>query len=294
MTERPDGITRRTALGLGLAAGTTAAIAGTNALRNEFVSAAPLAPQALAAPIAGARYLGIDAYAFFPDKAADRVYQDLTGSQPVTPGRRIWAPLPLPAGSIIVQLSASYQGQPIMEISRRPLFSGTAATAPAQVFQQSMNPSPGGPFASSVVVPNLEIDREATYTISAYCSAGTSVIGASVGYLEGFTPFRGTVPRRPTMGRRIRPRRRHGPARPHRGVQPDGDRLGRAGLARDVPGRHRVPRQLEHQLRRRRGDRQPGVLRDELDRPDRHPRRTRRDARRDRPHRLDRLSLQRR
>jgi hypothetical protein len=204
MTERPDGITRRTALGLGLAAGTTAAIAGTNALRNEFVSAAPLAPQALAAPIAGARYLGIDAYAFFPDKAADRVYQDLTGSQPVTPGRRIWAPLPLPAGSIIVQLSASYQGQPIMEISRRPLFSGTAATAPAQVFQQSMNPSPGGPFASSVVVPNLEIDREATYTISAYCSAGTSVIGASVGYLEGFTPFRGTVPR--ILDTRVGPR----------------------------------------------------------------------------------------
>ena len=195
MTEPTHGISRRNALGLGLAVGTAAAIAGPNALRNELVSAAPLAPQALGAPIAGARYLGIDAYAFWPDAAGDRVYQDLTGSQPITANRRIWAPLPIPAGSIVVQLSASYQGQPIMEISRRPMFSGQVATAPTQVFQQSMPISPGGPFASTVPVPNVEIDRDATYTVSAWCSAGTSVIGASIGYLEGFTPFNGANPR---------------------------------------------------------------------------------------------------
>lgn len=193
MTVHDDGVTRREVLTMGLAAGGAALAA--SAFGGGTVAALPFPAEALSAGVPGARSLGIDAYAFWPDKASDRIYQDLTGSQPITPGRRIWAPLPIPAGSIVVQLSASYQGQPILELSRRPLFSGGTATAPSQVFQQTLPAGPGGPFASSLAVPSVKIDENATYTVSAYCLAGESIIGVKVGYLEGFVPYIGSKPR---------------------------------------------------------------------------------------------------
>jgi hypothetical protein len=194
MTEPHIGLSRRELLSAGAAAGGVAAVAGALGGGPEAV-ALPSVPQALGAPLPGATYLNIDAYGFFPDRAVDRIYQDLTGSQPINSGRRIWAPLPIPAGSIITQISASYQGQPILEISRRQLFSGVTATAPTQAFQQTLPASPGGPLASTLAVPDLVIDRTATYTVSAYCLAGDSILGVSVGYLTGFVPFTGADPR---------------------------------------------------------------------------------------------------
>ena len=193
MSEQPSGISRRDLIGMGAAVSGAAAVVG--AIGGPAALALPDVPQALAAALPGSTYLNIDAYGFFPDRAQDRVYQDLTGSQPISPGKRIWAPLPIPAGSIITQISASYQGQPIIEISRRLLFSGVAATAPVQVFQQTLPASPGGPLASTLAVPNLVIDQTATYTVSAYCLPGDSILGVSIGYLTGYVPFSGTDPR---------------------------------------------------------------------------------------------------
>ena len=193
MSDATRGVTRRDMIGLTLGAGASAIAVG--ALSGGRVAALPFAPEALSAPIAGARYMGIDAYEFWPDRAQDRIYQDMTGSQPINPNTRLWAPLRLPAGAIVVQMSASYQGEPIFEINRRPLLSGGTAVAPQQLFQKTFAASPGGPFATTEAIPNIQITRDATYTVSAYCGAGTSVLGVGVGYLEGFIPFTGETPR---------------------------------------------------------------------------------------------------
>jgi hypothetical protein len=187
-------MSRRDLIGIGAAVGGAAAVLGAIGGPATAIGLSDV-PQALGAVLPGSTYLNIDAYGFFPDRAQDRVYQVPTGSQPISSGQRIWAPLPIPAGSIITQISASYQGQPIIEISRRPLFSGVAATAPTQVFQQTLPASPGGPLASTLAVPNLVIDQTATYTVSAYCLPGDSILGVSIGHLTGYVPFTGADPR---------------------------------------------------------------------------------------------------
>ena len=184
--------------GLGTTALAVAALGGTTA-----GAAGPLAgglprPQALGPQIAGLHYVGIDAYGFFPDRAQDRVYQDITGSQPLATAR-VWAPLSLSAGSVIRQISASYQGQPIIEISRRPLYTSAPAQAPAQAYQKTFAASPGGPFASTENLASpVTIEAGFTYTASVWCSPGTSIIGMQIGYLppvQGFVPFAGANPR---------------------------------------------------------------------------------------------------
>jgi hypothetical protein len=231
MNDQHGGLSRRELISKGAAVSGAAAVVGAigGPAAVSALSRVPYAnphafPEALGAALPGSSYFNIDAYGFFPDRAQDRVYQDLTGSQPLTSGKRIWAPLPLVAGSIITQISASYQGQPIIEISRRPLFSGQTATAPAQVFQQTLPAGGGGPFASTLTVPNLVIDRTATYTVSAYCLPGDSILGVSIGHLTGFVPFTGPTPRV------LDSRTNGGP------ISPDTDRLVTLG----VPGRAAV------------------------------------------------------
>jgi hypothetical protein len=191
----PDGVSRRNLLlGLGAAGGAAAALGGLAGL-GGVASALPFAPQAVGAPIAGLSYLGIDAFAFLDDDG-ERIYQTSTGTQPVTANRRISAPLPLPVGSVVMQISASYQQQPIIQISKRPLFSEVAATLPEDKFQKSFTHSPGGPFASTEPVdPPVTIEADATYTINAFCGPGTSIFGMSIGYASGFVPFNGAKPR---------------------------------------------------------------------------------------------------
>jgi len=149
---------------------------------------------AVAALKQGVTYLGMDCLDFWPIVASQRIYQDLTGVQG-DPNDRIWAPLLLPVGSTIVDISASYQVQPIIEISRRPLFSGQPATAPTQVFQTSLPASPGGPFASTVAVsPAVVLAANSTYLVSAFLTPGSSIIGVRVGYrppTQSFVPFTG-------------------------------------------------------------------------------------------------------
>jgi len=165
-------------------------------------------PEALSPNVAGLVYQNIDAQAFWPEFGmavntppnAQRIYADATGSQPGAVNTRIWAPLPIPVGSIIFQISAAYQGQPIIEISKRTLFStGGPGTPPTQAFQQSFPASPGGSFASTVTLPNpVVLAADSTYTVSAFCTAGASLFGVSVGYLPptlSFYQFGGDDPR---------------------------------------------------------------------------------------------------
>src|SRR6478736_4053168 len=138
MSDQPDHLSRRNMLlGLGAAAGAGIGI-GITGLPGA-VGAAPVGspfapirrPEALSPNVAGLVYQNIDAQAFWPEfgmaagnpATAQRVYADATGSQPGAVNTRIWAPLPIPVGSIIFQISAAYQGQPIIEISKRTLFS---------------------------------------------------------------------------------------------------------------------------------------------------------------------------
>jgi hypothetical protein len=72
---------------------------------------------ALAATHRGLTYLGIDGLDFWPIVASQRLYEDITGVK-VSASDRIFASLLLPVGSAITEISASYQQQPIMEISR--------------------------------------------------------------------------------------------------------------------------------------------------------------------------------
>jgi hypothetical protein len=197
-TNTEHGVSRRTLLrGAGALAGAAAVAQGTPPAFAAGPSAVVL-PEALSAAISGLTYIAIDAQQMWPTKAADRVYQDLTGSQGL-PNDRIWAGLPLPVGSVVRQISVGYQGQPIVEISRRAISQPNPAQQPEQVFQLSAPASPGGPFSSTLnLATPVTIEPNYSYTVSFFLSPGESVFGASIGYLpptQGFIPFTGTSPR---------------------------------------------------------------------------------------------------
>jgi hypothetical protein len=186
-------LSRRAVLGMGVAAaaGGAAMVLGTT---SGGVAADAGVSQILAATSPSLSYLGIDAYAFFDD-LGDRLYQTLTGTQTSDNTLdRIWAPLGLPAGTILREIAVCYQGSPIVEISRRPFFDGVQATIPAQVFQQTFPDGPGGPNTTTRAI-NVTIDPSFTYTLSAFLSPGDSILGVRLGYLGGFVPFTGASPR---------------------------------------------------------------------------------------------------
>ena len=195
-----SGVTRRDALiGLGAVAGAAAAITVLPFTANAAGSVPSVVParagELVGAAIPGLTYVGLDAFGFFDDDGK-RIYQTLTGSQPLTVNQRIWAPLMLPAGSVVHQMNVGYQVQPIAEISRRPINPSNPAVQPAQVFQKTLQASPGGPFSSTEnLATPVTIQADSTYTVSFFCSAGTSVFGCTIGYLpptQSFVPFTGT------------------------------------------------------------------------------------------------------
>lgn len=202
-----DSVSRRNLLlGMGAVAG---AAAGAGLLTNETFAgpatkrvALPTAhphPEAVGAAIPGLTYVAIDAQQFWPASQA-RVYQDLTGSQPLTAPDRIWAGLNLPVGSVVYQMNVGYQGQPIAEISKRLITQPNPATAPTQVFQKTLVAGPGGPFSSTEnLATPVTIEANASYTVSFFCSAGQSVFNVSIGYLpptQSFVPLPSAVPPR--------------------------------------------------------------------------------------------------
>jgi len=180
------GVTRRDALiGLGAVAGAAAAVTVLPFTANAAGSVPSVVPaqseELVGAAIPGLTYVGLDAFGFFDDDG-ERIYNTLTGSQPVAANRRIWAPLMLPAGSVVYQMNVGYQVQPIAEISRRPINPSNPAVQPAQVFQKTLQASPGGPFSSTEnLATPVTIQADSTYMVSFFCGPGSSVFGCTIG-----------------------------------------------------------------------------------------------------------------
>jgi hypothetical protein len=194
-------LSRRAFAGLGVAAGATAAIAtvtGVPALagppRITPIATGASLPQALGPVNPALTYMPIDAFAFLTDTLAPRVYQDITGVQPLTPPARMSASLPIPTGSTIFQLNVAYQGQPIMEIWKRSM---TTPVPYAPAFQQTV-PAGGGPQTVTFDLPPITVDPGTTVAVRFFASAGASVLGVTVGYTpptQSFIPFTGSTPR---------------------------------------------------------------------------------------------------
>jgi hypothetical protein len=196
-------LSRRAFAGLGAAAGAAAAVAtlpGAPALAGP-ATAAPLAsasadPAALGAVNPALTYMMLDAFAFFTDTTTEtRIYQDITGVQPLTVNTRLSASLPIPSGSTIFQLNVAYQGQPIMEIWKRSMVTPVPY---GPVFQQTV-PAGGGPQTTTFdFSPPIPVEQGTTVAVRFFATAGASVLGVTVGYLppaQSFVPFSGGPPR---------------------------------------------------------------------------------------------------
>jgi hypothetical protein len=207
-TNERAGMSRRTFAGLGAAAGAAAAVATLPGMpaafaggRSATVVGAQASPSALGAVNPALTYLPLDAFAFETDATFDgagngRVYQELTGVQPITPARYMNASLPVPAGSIIHQLNVAYQGSPIMEIRKRSMLT-PVPYAPA--FQQTTVVGGGGPQTMTFdLATPVVVEQGETVAVRFFASAGDSVLGVTVGYLppaQSFLPFTGGTPR---------------------------------------------------------------------------------------------------
>ena len=205
----PNNVSRRNLLlGVGAVAGAAAGVgllgSSTHAAASPTRTVLPTAhphPEVLGTAIPGLTYIAIDAQEFWPSVASTRVYQDITGSQPAA-GDRLWAVLPLPAGSVIYQISAGYQVQPVLEISRRKIAQPTPAVAPTPIpFGVANLPaSPGGPTSATINLASpITIEADSSYTVSVLCSAGSSVFNVQIGYLpptQSFVPLPAAIPPR--------------------------------------------------------------------------------------------------
>jgi hypothetical protein len=178
--------------------GAAGAAVGLASLTGTHVAHAQATPEAIAPPIAGLSYVGLDAFAF--DVAATDPNQQLyyengvTGSKPLITPDWVYAALPLPAGSVVRQLSISYVGTPIPNIVKRSM--GQAGHTDVTPVQTTDIPGPGA--KSQTFDVNATIETGATYAVRVFCSAGDSVLGVEVGYVpppQAFVPFTGDDPR---------------------------------------------------------------------------------------------------
>lgn len=164
------------------------------------VSAAPALPEALAAPLPGLTYIGLDAFAFdvTGGLGAHRLYQDETGVQPQNPAppptRLMVAPLPIPIGSVVRQINIAYQTQPSVGIIRRELGSGT----PTAIVPTTPLAAGSGPSTQTLAV-DATLTQGATYYVQVNChNAADSIMGVTIGYVpptQAFVPFSGAAPR---------------------------------------------------------------------------------------------------
>jgi hypothetical protein len=204
-----DGVSRRNLfLGIGAAAGAGAVLAGLPGSAHAATVAMPAGaprPEVLGAAISGLTYVPFDALAFFTDSDAGisgRYHDNTSGTGHINPPGYISVSLPLPVGSVIRQINVAFQGQPIVEISRRTLSAPPIPTV-AQFAQHSLEA--GGGAKSQTINLNgsgmfapVVIEAGYTYALRFFLSAGGSVYGATIGYeapTQTFTPFTGSTPR---------------------------------------------------------------------------------------------------
>ncbi|MCU1359344.1 MAG: hypothetical protein JWN99_633 [Ilumatobacteraceae bacterium] len=190
-------VSRRGLIGAAAALGAGAVVA----LGATPVSARPIGvprPEVLGTMNSALTYLPIDGLAFFTYSTAGndtRIYQDATGVQPATFNTRIATSLPLPVGSVIRQLNIAYQGQPIVEITRRDM---VAPNPPTMQIQQSLAAGGGAKTQTLDLTTAIVIEPGGTYSLQFFCTAGSSVLGVTIGYqppTQGFQPFIGADPR---------------------------------------------------------------------------------------------------
>jgi len=265
-----EGVSRRNLMiGLGAIAGATAAlgalpgspVAAAGAETATTTARSPL-PEVLGATKPFLTYLGIDALAFHTDTpdspTSGRYFENLTGTGALMPNDQLSAPLPLPAGSIIQQINIAYQGQPILQIFRRPL----AAPNPIQQpFVLSLQPGAGPKTQTIELATPITVQTDSTYTVQFFTPSGASIYGVTVGYLpptQSFIPFSGPIPRvldtrEPGGGGKLAPNCGAShcpriPRRPRRRHQPHSHRHRGRRLRRRESGQHRLSGQLQHQL----------------------------------------------
>jgi hypothetical protein len=206
-----DGLSRRNLfLGLGAAAGAGVVLSSmpgvAGASEAGFAARPYAAPptDALGPTSAALTYLPLDALAFFTDQDSGiegRYSDNTSGTGSIQTPRYISVSLPLPVGSVIRQINVAYQGQPIIEILKRPM---TAPQTPAQLGQTSLAAG-GGPKTqtlelngSTPALAPITIEAGSTYSLRFFLSAGGSVYGATIGYqapTQAFVPFMGPDPR---------------------------------------------------------------------------------------------------
>ncbi len=210
-TESETGLSRRTlfAGGLGAVAGASALM---GALQHGVADARPMQPQGirpevLATTKAHLQYIGIDAQAFttrpktgassggygafFLDDTSGVATQNWTNYV-------IWAPMSLPAGSVLKEINVAYQGTPTIVVLERKM------GAPNPVIQHNVPNLPAGVMASTTTLAldgtppfgqPITISATSTYTIEIFGSATTSIYGITFGYVpptQSFIPFVGT------------------------------------------------------------------------------------------------------
>jgi hypothetical protein len=192
-SDDPVELSRRSLIG-GLAAAAGAAGLVTMAT-GKIAVAAPDAPilEALAPTVAGLVYLPLDAFAFDVVSVTGtprRLYQEVTGMQPEPSSDYIYASLPIPIGSMIKQINVAYQGQPIISITRRTFGSTFTEIVPGTSLTAG-----GGAKTQSLAV-TAELTSGASYAVRAFCSAGDSILGMTIGYIpaaQAFIPYTGTT-----------------------------------------------------------------------------------------------------
>lgn len=199
----PEGVSRRSLFRVGAAgAATVLGVAGAGTLVGappvlavDHPSSAPL-PMVLGAKVSGLTYLQLDGTAFFPGDSGDgRVYQEVTGVQPITSARPIFAPLALPVGSVVRQINVAYVNSPIVTIRRRSM---TAPNPPTMEFQQTTVAGTNPNTITFDLATPVTIAADSLYYLDVFCSAGDSIFGLTIGYTpptQSFVPFTGTTPR---------------------------------------------------------------------------------------------------
>jgi hypothetical protein len=191
-----------------LIVGASAAALGLSAVMSagSVVDAAPPHPEVLAPSVAGLQYIGLDATDFWPDGNYNggqdpRVIDILSGVGVAFGGgnnaAQLAASIPLPAGSVIRQISVAYQGTPIINVYAKALVS------PVTLGQYiSSGLAAGGGNKTQTITLNgsrpqlapIRLVTNTSYTVRFYVGPGDSIHAVSIGYtppLQGFVPVTG-------------------------------------------------------------------------------------------------------
>jgi len=212
MAEQPHtGITRREMIGIG-GAGALAglAVAGlpltaaAAPVRNHVAAWGPVF-QDLGPTIPNLTYVNVAGTAFWPlSNPSDRYVEPDSRLVGIGAGGLLVAPLDLPAGSTIQQISFGYRvsasADATVRIMEQPLDAGQdPSDAPTPV---AVAVGPGADAVVSSVTVNLAtpavIKPNHVYTVELLTVVGMTLRGVSVGYMAptaGFVPFAGATPR---------------------------------------------------------------------------------------------------